>query len=104
MSAPYPVQPIADRGLDFSDAGRALGEADPARARVRNDVNEQYQDSSSTEEIGCVGVSLNLVSVVQLFPHGFYHQTDNAIGDGICDQSFIEANRVMHARDRDGAG
>ena len=52
----------------------------------------------------CIGVSLNLVGVMQLFPHGFYYQTDEAIGDGICDQNFIEANRVMHARDRNGAG
>jgi hypothetical protein len=61
-------------------------------------------DSSPTEEIGRVGVSLNLVGGMQLLPHGFYYQTDEAIGDGICDQNFIEANRMMHARDRNGAG
>jgi len=38
----------------------------------------------------------------QLFPQAFYNQTDEAIGDGICEQSFIEANRVMHARYRNG--
>jgi hypothetical protein len=38
------------------------------------------------------------------FPHGFDYQTDQAIGDGITDQSFVEANRVMHAHDRNGAG
>ena len=40
---------------------------------------------------------------MQLFPHGFYYQTDEAIGDGICDQNFIEADRVMHARYCNGA-
>ena len=47
---------------------------------------------------------VNLVGVMQLFPQGFDDQTDQAIRDGICNQNFIEANRVMHARDRDRAG
>ena len=41
---------------------------------------------------------------MQLFPQGFYDQTDEAIGDGICDQTFIEANRVMPAHYRNRAG
>ena len=48
--------------------------------------------------------SCRLASVVQWFPHGFYYQTDEAIGDGICQQNSIEANRVMYASDRNWAG
>ena len=40
---------------------------------------------------------------VQLFPHSFYYEPGEAIGDSVCDQSFIEADRVMHTRDRNGA-
>jgi hypothetical protein len=46
---------------------------------------------------------VSLLCVMQLFPQGFYYQTDEAKGDGICDQNLIKANRVMHARYRNGA-
>lgn len=49
-------------------------------------------------------MALDLVCVMQLFPQGFYYQSQEPIGDGICDQNFVEANRVMHTRYRNGAG
>ena len=57
---------------------------------------------SPIEAIGCRWI--DLVCVIQLFPQGLYDQADEAIGGGIRDQTFVEANRVMHARYRNRAG
>jgi hypothetical protein len=45
-----------------------------------------------------------LSRVMKLFSQGFDHQTDEAVGDSIRHENFIDTNRMMHTRYRNRAG